>query len=129
MQIYHKTLLIFFLMVPGFIHAEGEPGTEVEEVLSGQELLDGCEEGAAPGAPNQYCMRYVFGLVQVLDALQQSDPTQKIFCINPHVISLQDVTEKTTNWLKEVPHRLNEDAYKLVTESLHFNYPCNTQNI
>ena len=129
MQLYFKALLIFSLIVPGFVHAEAESGAEVEEVLSGQELLDGCEEGAVPGTPNQYCMRYVFGLVQVLDTLQQSDPSQKIFCINPHVISLQVVTERTTEWLKGVPHRLNEDAYKLVTEALHSNYPCNTQNI
>ncbi len=128
MQFYLKTLLILFLTVAGPVHAEVDSGTE-EEVLSGQELLDGCEEGAAPGAPNQYCMRYVFGLVQMLDTLQQADPAQKIFCINPHVISLQVVTEKTTNWLKGVLHRLNEDAYKLVTEALHSSYPCSSQNI
>jgi hypothetical protein len=128
MQFYLKTLLVLFLTVAGPVHAEEEPMTE-EEVLSGQELLDGCEEGAAPGAPNQYCMRYVFGLVQMLDSLQQADPSQKIFCINPNVISLQIVTERMTNWLKGVPHRLSEDAYKLVTEALHSSYPCSKQNI
>jgi hypothetical protein len=82
-----------------------------EEVLSGRELLDGCEEGAAPGAPNQYCMNYIFGLVTIVDAMQQADPTPKVFCINPHKVGLQEVTEKTTTWLKSVPERLDEDAY------------------
>ena len=127
MQFFLKTLLVLFLTFSGSVFAEEVP--ETEEVLSGQELLDGCEEGAAPGAPNQYCMRYVFGLVQVLDSLQQADPSQKIFCINPNVIGLPEVTERLTNWLKGVPHRLDEDAYKLVTEALHSSYPCSTQNI
>jgi len=128
MQFYLKILLVLFLAIAGPVHAEEDTVTE-DEVLSGQELLDGCEEGAAPGAPNQYCMRYVFGLVQMLDSLQQADPSQKLFCINPNVISLQVVTEKMTNWLKTVPNRLNEDAYKLVTEALHFSYPCSSQKI
>jgi len=128
MQFYLKIMLVFLLSLNGSVNAEEVPeGTE--EVLSGQELLSGCEEGAAPGAPNQYCMRYVFGLVQVLDTLQQSDPSQKIFCINPNVIGLPEVTEKMTDWLKGVPHRLDEDAYKLVTEALHSTYPCSSQNI
>jgi len=42
---------------------------------------------------------------------------------------LQEVTETTTDWLKNVPDRLNEDAYKLVTEALHASYPCEFQNI
>ncbi|OGT66514.1 MAG: hypothetical protein A2W69_02465 [Gammaproteobacteria bacterium RIFCSPLOWO2_02_47_7] len=129
MRFYLKTLLVLFLAVAGPVHAEEEDSGTKDEVLSGQELLDGCEEGAAPGAPNQYCMRYVFGLVQMLDTLQQAEPSQKIFCINPNVISLQVVTERMTNWLKGVPHRLNEDAYKLVTEALHSSYPCSSQNI
>lgn len=128
MQLYLKLLVILCLSFTASAYAEEVPQGE-EEVLSGQELLDGCEEGAAPGAPNQYCMRYVFGLVQVLDTLQQADPSQKVFCINPNVIGLPEVTEKMTNWLKGVPHRLNEDAYKLVTEALHATYPCSSQNI
>jgi len=121
------TLSILFILGAGTTSAEEEQVEE--EVLSGQELLAGCEEGAAPGAPNQYCMRYIFGLVQTVDTLQQMEPGQKVFCINPHQISLQEVTETTTQWLRNVPERLNEDAYKLVTEALHSSYPCGTQNI
>ena len=116
-------------LAPVYAEEEGAQGKE-EEAISGRELLAGCEEGAAPGAPNQYCMRYVFGLVQVVDTFQQADPNQqKIFCINPNLVSLQEVTEKTVNWLKQRPERLDEDAYKLVTESLHVNYSCDSQKI
>jgi len=119
-------LLSFSLTSPVFAE---EAAPEEEEALSGQELLDSCEEGAAPGAPNQYCMRYVFGLVQVVDSFQRADPSQRIFCIDPNQVSLQEVTETTTDWLKKYPERLNEDAYKLVTESLNKNYPCSPGNI
>lgn len=105
--------------------ASPENNAPEQEALSGRELLDECSVGAAPGAPNQYCMRYIFGLVQVVDSFQNSDPSQqKIFCIDPNQVGLPEVTERTTDWLKSVPERLGEDAYKLVTESLHKNYPC-----
>lgn len=119
--------LVWAWTVPAFAAEEGDQADE--EAISGHELLSGCAEGAAPGAPNQYCMRYVFGLIQVVDTLQQADPAQKIFCINPNLVSLQEVTETTVNWLKQKPERLNEDAYKLVTESLHANYSCDTHKI
>jgi len=120
-------ILFLFCQVPAY--AAGDEAQTSEEAISGRELLNGCAEGAAPGAPNQYCMRYVFGLVQVVDTFQQADPTQKIFCINPNLVSLQEVTETTVNWLKKKPERLGEDAYKLVTESLHANYSCDLQRI
>lgn len=119
---------VLFLLLTG-VSAVAAQDTADEEAISGQEFLDGCAEGAAPGAPNQYCMRYIFGLVQVVDSFQQADPQQRIFCIDPQQVSLQEVTESTTNWLKNVPDRLNEDAYKLVTEALHKNYPCSSTRI
>jgi len=110
-----------------FLHAGAEENTEnqVEEILSAQELLDGCEEGTSPGIPNQYCMRYVFGLVQTLDMLQQQGESPKIFCINPHKTRLEEVTDNITNWLRSKQGRLGEDAYVLVTEALNEMYPCN----
>lgn len=127
-----RAILLISIWLAGVIpvHAgEGTPPVE-EEAVTGRELLDGCEEGAAPGAPNQYCMQYIFGLVQVVDSFQQADPNQpKVFCIDPNLVSLQEVTETTTDWLKSVQQRLDEDAYKLVTEALHFNYPCSSQKI
>ncbi len=97
-----------------------------EEVLSGRELLADCGEGVEP---NQYCMHYVFGLVQTVDMLQQADPGQKLFCIDPNVISLQEVTLKVTQWLRDKADRLNEDAYVLVSEALNTFYPCKPQGI
>ena len=129
MKIFISIAFIFVLACSGLAFAEEEGAQAEEEAISGHELLDGCAEGAAPGAPNQYCMRYVFGLIQVVDTFQQADPAQKIFCINPNQVSLQEVTESTVNWLKQRPERLDEDAYKLVTEALHTNYSCDSLNI
>ncbi len=126
MKTIFYTLILLLFVHAGAVVAEA---VEEEEALSGKELLVGCEEGAAPGAPNQYCMRYIFGLVQIVDRIQQADPSQKLFCINPQQVGLPEVTEKTTSWLKNVPERLDEDAYKLVSESLHNNYPCQLVDI
>jgi hypothetical protein len=120
-------LLFCVYLAPAYAAEEGAQTNE--EAISGREFLNGCAEGAAPGAPNQYCMRYIFGLVQVVDTFQQADPAQKIFCINPNLVSLQEVTETTVNWLKKKPERLDEDAYKLVTEALHANYSCDSRKI
>lgn len=96
-----------------------------EEAVSGQELLDACNENAVAGSPNHYCMQYVFGLVQMVTMLEQMDPQQgKLFCINPNEISLEEATLKVQAWLEKQPERLQEDAYKLVSESLNANYPC-----
>ena len=129
MKLLLNSVFILTLACPGPVIAADEGAPAEEEAISGRELLDGCAEGAAPGAPNQYCMRYIFGLVQVVDTFQQADPTQKIFCINPNLISLQEVTETTVSWLRGKPERLHEDAYKLVTEALHANYSCDSQRI
>jgi len=96
-----------------------------EEVLSGRELLTNCEEGALPGKPNQYCMHYVFGIVQTIDMLQQADPGQKLFCIDPNVIGLEEVTMKLVEWLRQAQDRLDGDAYILISEALNISYPCN----
>ena len=102
---------------------------EEEEVLSGQELVDGCSEGYLPGKPNQYCMQYMFGLVQTLATLQEMEPENKIFCIDPTVIGLEEVTDNVTKWMENIPARLNEDAYILATQALHESYPCSSANI
>ena len=128
MKICLNFLFLSLLYLCGVVYAEDEAVPE-EELISGQELLDGCAEGAMPGAPNQYCMKYVFGLVQILDTFQKADSGPQIFCIDPNQISLQEVTETTTNWLKKSPNRLGEDAQQLVTEALHANYPCSLERI
>ena len=102
---------------------------EEEEVLSGQELVDGCSEGYLPGKPNQYCMQYMFGLVQTLAALQEMEPGNKLFCIDPTAIGLEEVTDNVTKWMENSPERLHEDAYILATQALHESYPCSSANI
>ena len=122
-----KNIILFILMLVFAVPVMAQQAEE--EMLSGRELLTSCEEGAAPGQPNQYCMRYVFGLVQTIDMLQQAEPGQKLFCINPNIISLQEVTMKITAWLKDKSSRLNEDAYVLVSEALNTSYPCKRRGI
>ena len=116
-------LFLNFAIVP--VYAEEEE----EDILSGKELVDGCSEGYLPGKPNQYCMQYMFGLVQALAALQEMEPENKIFCIDPTVIGLDEVTDNVTKWMNNVPDRLNEDAYILATQALHESYPCASANI
>ncbi len=115
--------MMFFLNF-GFISAYAE-----EDVLSGQELVEGCNEGSSLGKPSQFCMQYVFGLVQALAALQEMQPESKLFCIDPTIIGLEEVTDNVAKWMNNVPERLNEDAYILVSQALHESYPCSSVNI
>ncbi len=120
--IWFSLLLVNFAIAP--VSAEDE-----EEVLSAQEFVDGCSEGYSPGKPNQYCMQYVYGLVQALAALQEMEPGNKIFCIDPTAIGLEEVTDNVTKWMESVPDRLHEDAYILASQALHESYPCSDNNI
>ena len=117
-------LLLFLNFGIASVYAEEE-----EVALSGQELVDGCSEGYSPGKPNQYCMQYIFGLVQALAALQEMEPGNKLFCIDPTVIGLEEVTDNVTKWMKNITERLNEDAYILASQALHESYPCSSANI
>lgn len=115
--------LVLFSAGPAVLGQQMEPVEE--ETVSGRELLAGCEENAAPGRPNQYCMEYVFGLIQTVLMLQQMENSgQQLFCINPQEVSLEKVTSDVTNWLRGARDRLDEDAYVLVSEALNKNYPC-----
>jgi len=124
-----KISFIAFMML--FLNLSVVPAyaEEEEDVLSGQELVDGCSEGYLPGKPNQYCMQYMFGLVQALAALQEMEPGNNLFCIDPTVIGLEEVTDNVTKWMENASERLNEDAYILATQALHESYPCSQVNI
>jgi hypothetical protein len=103
---------------------------ENEQAVTGRELLADCEPGATVSSPNQACMKYVFGLVQTVEMLQQMDPDQnRMFCIDPAMVSLQEVTTGVTVWLRAVPERLDEDAYLLVSEALNASYPCTANDV
>ena len=121
-----KKILLILVCIAAQISFIPVQAEEEEEVfLTAGELLAGCDEGAAPGAPNQYCMQFLFGLVQNVIFLQQADPNQlQVFCIDPQKISLPEVTDQMTAYLRTQEGRLHQEAYKLAIESLAKNYPC-----
>jgi len=117
--------ILFILLSTGLIYSNVVLAEEEEpELLTAGELLEGCEEGSVPGAPNQYCMRYVFGLVQYIDAIQQRDQSAPIFCINPEVTRLEEATDTVIGYLRDQTSRSKEEAQILVVESLNIYYPC-----
>ena len=95
-----------------------------DEMLSAGELLKSCEENSTPGAPNQYCMRYLYGLIQTVMMLQQADQSPPIFCINPQVTPIQEATDNMIAYLRGQSSRSNEEAQKIVLEGLSKTYPC-----
>lgn len=121
------------LSIPAVIRAEepsGEaqaPPAQQEEVLSGRELLEACT--ASPDSASeqsQFCLSYLAGLVITVSRLQETDPAEQLFCIDPEVVPLESVRERTVGWLQEHPDRLEEDGYLLVSEALHQAYPCSS---
>jgi hypothetical protein len=93
-------------------------------LLTAGELLSNCDEGYMPGAPNQFCMRYVFGLVQTVLGLQQADGSAPIFCIDPQVVRLETATENVMAYLRSRASRSKDEAQVLVVEALNKKYPC-----
>ena len=124
MSVNKQLLTVLILFGLGSQFAVTAEDTATEEVLSAGELLSNCEEGSVPGAPNQYCMRYVFGLVQTVISLQQTEQSPPVFCINPQVTRLEEATDDVIGYLRSQSSRSNEDAYIIVTEALAKNYPC-----
>ena len=117
--------MMFILLSTGLLYSNIVLAEEEEpELLTAGELLGSCEEGSAPGAPNQYCMRYVFGLVQTILGLQQADQSAPIFCINPQVTRLEEATDNVIGYLRSQSSRSKEEAQILVVEALNKNYPC-----
>ena len=94
------------------------------ELLTAGELLESCDEGYIPGAPNQFCMRYVFGLVQTILGLHQAEGSAPIFCIDPQVVRLETATENVMAYLRSQSSRSKDEAQILVVEALNKNYPC-----
>lgn len=117
--------LLFILLSTGLLYSNIVLAEEEEpELLTAGELLESCEEGSAPGAPNQFCMRYVFGLVQTVLGLQQADQSAPIFCINPQVTRLEEATDSVIAYLRNQSSRSKDEAQILVVEALNKNYPC-----
>jgi len=119
--------MIFILLSTGLLYSNIVLAEEEDpELLTAGELLGSCEEGSVPGAPNQYCMRYVFGLVQTVLGLQQAEQSAPIFCINPQVTRLEEATDTVIAYLRKQSSRSKEEAQILVVEALNKNYPCSS---
>ena len=117
--------LLLILLCAGVLNSNIVLAEEDEpELLSAGELLANCDEGYAPGAPNQFCMRYVFGLVQTVLGLQQADGSAPIFCIDPQVVRLEAATENVMAYLRAQSSRSKDEAQILVVEALNKIYPC-----
>jgi Rap1a immunity proteins len=123
MSLIKKTILI--LLSIGLLNSNIVLAEEDEpELITAGELLESCDEGYAPGVPNQYCMRYVFGLVQTISGIQQQEQSAPIFCIDPQLVRLEAATENVMKYLRAQSSRTKEDAQNLVVEALNKNYPC-----
>jgi len=117
--------IIFVLLSTGLLYSNIVLAEEkAPELLTAGELLESCDEGSVPGAPNQFCMRYVFGIVQTIMALQQTDHSEPVFCINPQVTRLEEATDNVIAYLRNQSSRSKEEAQILVVEALNKNYPC-----
>lgn len=117
--------IIFVLLSLSFFHSAVVTAEEEEpELITAGELLASCEDGSVPGSPNQYCMRYVFGLVQTVIGIQKQEQSAPIFCIDPQVIRLEAATDNVIAYLRGQSSRTKEEAQTLVLEALNKNYPC-----
>ena len=119
---------VYVLLCISLLHINSVLAEEEPELITAGELLSACEEGSAPGAPNQFCMRYVFGLVQTILSIQQQEQIAPIFCINPQVTRLEEATDNVIAYLRSQSSRANEEAQILVAEALNKNYTCSMTN-
>lgn len=118
--------LVFILLFTGILNTNVLAEEAEPELLTAGELLESCDEGYAPGVPNQFCMRYVFGLVQTIVEIQQKEQSPPIFCINPQVVRLEAVTEDVMAYLRKQSSRAGDEAQMIVVEALNKKYPCST---
>ena len=123
MSLIKKTILILLsigLLNANIVLAEGEE----PELLTAGELLESCEKGSVPGAPNTGCVQYVVGLVLTVMQLHQAEQSAPFFCINPQLNPKEEVTDKVIAHLRKQSSRSKEAAQTLVLEALTKNYPC-----
>ena len=101
---------------------------EEEELMTAAELLQNCDDGYSAGSPTGFCLKYVGDFVLMMLAIQQAEQSPPVFCINPQVDALEDVTEKVHSYLRANKSRGNEAAQDVVVEALNKNYPCSLTN-
>ncbi len=101
--------------------AHAQQMQEEEEVLSAGEFLESCQQAGGLGI----CNTFIVTMVQTVTAMQESGQAPQLFCINPQVVSLDEVRNTLVSRLEKIPNRLQEDAYTLISEILYQRYPCN----
>lgn len=117
--------IIFILLTAGLLNTNIVFAEEEEpELLSAGELLESCEKGSVPGAPNQPCQQYVVGLVLTVMQMHQAEQSPPFFCINPQLNPKEEVTDNVINYLRSQSSRSKEPAQTLALEALTKNYPC-----
>ena len=123
MSLMKKTILI--LLSIGLLNTNIVLAEEEEpELLTAGELLESCEKGSAPGAPNNGCVQYVVGLVLTVIKLQQAEQSAPFFCINPQLNPKEEVTDKVIAYLRKQSSRSKEAAQTLALEALTKSFPC-----
>ena len=123
MSLIKKTILI--LLSIGLLNSNIVLAEEVEpELLTAGELLESCEKGSVPGAPNTGCVQYVVGLVFTVMQLHQAEQSAPFFCINPQLNPKEEVTDKVIVHLRKQSSRSKEAAQTLALEALTKSYPC-----
>jgi Ssp1 endopeptidase immunity protein Rap1a len=123
MSLIKKTILI--LLSIGLLNSNIVLAEEEEpELLTAGELLESCEKGSVPGAPNTGCVQYVVGLVLTVMQLHQAEQSAPFFCINPQLNPKEEVTDKVIAHLRKQSSRSKEAAQTLALEALTKNYPC-----
>tara|TARA_R110002072_G_scaffold178580_2_gene334635 strand:- start:18044 stop:18436 length:393 start_codon:yes stop_codon:yes gene_type:complete len=123
MSLIKKTILI--LLSLGLLNSNIVLAEEEEpELLTAGELLESCEKGSVPGAPNSGCMQYVVGLVLTVMQLHQAEQSAPFFCINPQLNPKEEVTDNVIAYLRKQSSRARDAAQTLALEALTKSYPC-----
>lgn len=123
MNVFNKVM--FILLCTGILNSNIVWAEEAEpELLSAGELLESCEQGYVPGAPNTDCMKYVVGLVLTVMQFHHAEQSPPFFCIDPQVNHKEEVTDNVIAYLRQQSSRLSEDAQTLTLEALTKSYPC-----
>ncbi len=95
-----------------------------EEVISAGELAEACQAEAAAS----FCNTFIVTLVQTVTAMQEAGEGPSLFCINPQVITLDEVRQTILQQLQKMPERAADDGYAVVSEILHQRYPCGAKS-
>lgn len=87
---------------------------------TGADLLAWCEDPQGGGFAEMYCVGYVTGIADVLEA---NDVNGLVACV-PDDAVVGDLVERVLAYLRAHPDRLGFGAAGLVADALAVAYPC-----